>query len=153
MCPLSWEPCSTELYWQEIAASSIQGFAMAFAFRGRPGATTPRVPVIPPGARPATVPVTVHWGQQQKHLPDSPNYMPGRSPLTADPEVLIQQAGTGSPVNSVPRGEPGFRERIDFGYIVGTYMPKDGGEPTPTSVGIVHYRADGSVHIVPGRPQ
>ncbi|MDZ4044787.1 MAG: RHS repeat-associated core domain-containing protein, partial [Rhodoglobus sp.] len=45
MCPLSWEPCSTELYWQEIAVSSIQGFAMAFAFRGRPGATTPRVPV------------------------------------------------------------------------------------------------------------
>ena len=27
------------------------------------------------------------------------------------------------------------------------------GTASPTSIGILHYRADGSVHIIPGRPQ
>ncbi|MBU2075620.1 MAG: hypothetical protein KKE65_05365 [Actinobacteria bacterium] len=95
---------------------------------------------------------TVNWGQQSKHFPGHPNFIPGRSTLTANPEALIQRAGTGSPVGSVPRGQAGFRERIDFGDNIGTYVSRDG-TSSPTSIGILHYRADGSVHIIPGRPQ
>jgi hypothetical protein len=72
--------------------------------------------------------------------------------MLANPEALIQRAGTGTPVNKVPRGEAGFKERIDFGDDIGTYVTPDG-VSSPTSIGILHYRADGSVHIVPGRPQ
>lgn len=95
---------------------------------------------------------TVNWGQQSKHFPGHPNFIPGRSTLTANPEALIQRAGTGTPVGSVPRGQPGFKERIDFGDGIGTYVSRDG-TASPTSIGILHYRADGSVHIIPGRPQ
>lgn len=95
---------------------------------------------------------TVNWGQQAKHFPGHPNYIPGRSSMTANPEALIQRAGTGTPVNKVPRGEAGFKERIDFGDDIGRYVTQEG-VSSPTSIGILHYRADGSVHIVPGRPQ
>ncbi len=95
---------------------------------------------------------TVNWGQQAKHFPGHPNFIPGRSTMTANPEALIQRAGTGTPVNKVPRGEAGFKERIDFVDDIGTYVTQDG-VSSPTSIGILHYRADGSVHIVPGRPQ
>jgi RHS repeat-associated protein len=95
----------------------------------------------------------VHWGQQAKHLPGHPEYIPGRSQLTSNPEALAQRAGTGTPVGNVLRGQPGFRERIDFGETIGTWISRDGTSSTPTSVGVLHYRADGSVHIIPGRPQ
>lgn len=95
---------------------------------------------------------TVHWSQQSKHFPGHPNYIPGRSQLTANPEALIQRAGTGTPVGSVPRGQPGFKERIDFDAPIGTWISRDGATSSPTSIGILHYRADGSVHIIPGRP-
>ena len=62
-----------------------------------------------------------------------------------------RSATTLQPASSeVPRG-PGFKERIDFGYRIGTWVG-EGGTSSPTPVGILHYRADGSVHIVPGRP-
>lgn len=95
---------------------------------------------------------TVNWGHQAKHFPGHPNYIRGRSTMTANPDALIQRPGTGTPVNKVPRGEAGFKERIDFGGDIGTYVTQDG-VSSPTSIGILHYRADGSVHIVPGRPQ
>jgi hypothetical protein len=94
---------------------------------------------------------TVNWGQQSKHFPGLSNFIPGRSTLTANPEALIQRAGTGTPVGSVPRGQAGFKERIDFGDSIGSYVSRDGAS-SPTSIGILHYRADGSVHIIPGRP-
>lgn len=46
----------------------------------------------------------------------------------------------------------GLKERIDFGDDIGTYVTLDGAS-TPKSIGVLHYRADGSVHIAPGRPQ
>lgn len=93
----------------------------------------------------------VNWGQQVKHFPGHPSFIPGRSQLTSNPEALVQRAGTGTPVGSVPRGQPGFKERIDFGERIGTYVPREG-SPASTSNGILHYRGDGSVHIVPARP-
>jgi hypothetical protein len=75
-----------------------------------------------------------------------------RRGLTADPEMLVRRAGSGIPVGSTPRGQAGFKERIDFGKPIGTWVGKDGKE-MQTSVGMLHYRADGTVHIVPARPR
>lgn len=85
-------------------------------------------------------------------LPGHPSFSSGRSTLTANPEALIQRAGMGTPVGSVPRGQAGFKERIDFGGIIGTFISRDGAS-SPTSIAVLHYRADGSVPIIPGRPQ
>jgi hypothetical protein len=95
--------------------------------------------------------IKVNWGQQEKHFPGHPNYQPGRSTLTADPELLAERAGTGEAVNKIPPGQAGYKERVDFGYLIGSYASEDGAA-APTTVGLFHYRADGSVHIVPGRP-
>lgn len=104
-------------------------------------------------AETASIKPTINAGQQSKHLPDSPNYTPNRSAITADPEVLVQRAGTGTQVGSTARGEPGFKERVGFGTDIGVYVNPLDGTRTPTSIGIFHYRMDGTVHIVPGRPQ
>ena len=95
----------------------------------------------------------IHEGQQGKHLPGHPNFDPaaGRSILTVDPEDLLDDVGGGSPVNSVPRGEPGFKERIDFGRVIGEYVDQEG-KSAPTTVGIVHHQKAGLIHIVPARP-
>jgi hypothetical protein len=95
--------------------------------------------------------LSINAGQQAKHIPGSKGYIPGRSQLTADPELLLKSAGSGTPVGSVQRGQAGFKERVDFGHQIGVYISQDG-SAAPTSVGIMHYRADGSVHVVPGRP-
>jgi Flp pilus assembly pilin Flp len=97
----------------------------------------------------AAKPPKLHMGQQGKHIVGHPNYIPGRSILSADPARLAQRAGTGTPVNNVPRGEPGFKERINFGETIG-YFVKDG-VATPTTNGIIHYSKTG-IHIVPSAP-
>lgn len=94
---------------------------------------------------------TINWGQQAKHIPGHQGYLAGRSQLTANPELLAQRAGTGQQVGSVARGESGFRARIDYGENIGTYIDMNG-NAYPTSVAILHYKSDGSIHIVPGRP-
>ena len=70
--------------------------------------------------------------------------------LTADPEVLAKQAGTGSPVNQIAMGEAGFKERIDFGEVIGDHVVD--GVATPTTKGIVTYAKDGSIDIIPAPP-
>lgn len=95
---------------------------------------------------------SVHWDRQGKHIPGHRNFIPTKSVLTADPNVLIGRAGTGVPVGAAGRGEPGFRERIDFGTEIGVWRGTDGSSAR-TSIGILHYTKDGQVHIVPGRPQ
>jgi hypothetical protein len=64
---------------------------------------------------------------------------------------LVRRAGYGTPVGSKLRGEAGFKERIDFGKTIGIWVGKDGTQ-MQTTVGILHYKADGSVHIVPAKP-
>ncbi|MBI3184179.1 MAG: hypothetical protein HYZ28_18760 [Myxococcales bacterium] len=93
----------------------------------------------------------LHMGQQGKHILGHRNFIAGRSILTADPVRLAQRAGTGTPVGKVPRGQPGFRERIDFGEPIGTYVDPVTGAQAPTGVGIIHYGKEG-IHIVPARP-
>jgi RHS repeat-associated protein len=94
---------------------------------------------------------TVHMGKQGKHIKGHNNFIPGRSELTADPNTLASKAGTGTPVDpSVPRGTPGFKERVDFGQVIGDYVDSSGNR-APTTKGIIVYGSDG-IHIIPARP-
>ena len=93
----------------------------------------------------------IEEGKQTRHIPGDPNFQPGRSILTGDADELIQRAGSGEQVGAVPVGEPGSKERIDFGHEIGINVDRDGNE-TPTTVGIIHYSKTGA-HIVPGRPR
>jgi RHS repeat-associated protein len=95
----------------------------------------------------------IHWGKQGKHIPGHNDYRPGRSTLThPDPQGLVDQfAGKGQQVGKIPRGQPGFKERVDFGVTIGEYISASA-PPMPTTKGIIHYAADGTVHIVPAAP-
>jgi RHS repeat-associated protein len=97
------------------------------------------------------VPPEINWGQQEKHFEGHNSYGEGRSTLTANPEELAGKAGTGQPVNNVPRGQPGFKERVDFGKVIGNFVDQKTGASTPTTKGIIHYSNNG-IHIVPARP-
>jgi hypothetical protein len=92
-------------------------------------------------------PVILHWGQQGKHIPGHNNYDPNRNPVThSNPEALLKSfSGQGQAANSFPRGQPGFRERVDFGQVIGKYNGVD------TTKGIIHYSKKGA-HIVPSAP-
>lgn len=107
----------------------------------------------------ASMPVLVHndscplvdWNKQEKHFPEHPNFLPGRSTTTADPRILVQRAGTGTQVGNTPIGLPGSKERVDYGEIIGHYADRGTGDLTPTTIGLIHYSKNG-VRIVPGRP-
>ncbi|MGH8910095.1 MAG: polymorphic toxin type 50 domain-containing protein, partial [Egibacteraceae bacterium] len=96
--------------------------------------------------------IAVHPGQQGKHIPGQNNYIPGRSELTypKPQELLDRGAFAGTPVRGTP-GQPGYRERVDFGQIIGYSVDPVTGARTPTSIGIIHYSSTGA-HIVPARP-
>jgi RHS repeat-associated protein len=96
----------------------------------------------------------IHPGKQGKHIPGHNNFLQGRSKLTHNnPQDLVDRfAGKGQQAGKIPPGMPGFKERIDFGEIIGIYVDKTTGESMPTTVGILHYSKDG-VHIVPARPK
>jgi hypothetical protein len=72
---------------------------------------------------------------------------PGRSPLThSDPQGLLDAfSGKGEPVGKVPRGQPGFKERVNFGQKIGEINGQS------TTKGIIHYSKTGA-HIVPANP-
>ncbi|OKH50474.1 hypothetical protein NIES2101_19265 [Calothrix sp. HK-06] len=100
------------------------------------------------------LPLKIDEGKQGKHVPEHNNFTDGRSELThPNPQQLIDDfAGKGQPVNStVKQGQPGFRERVDFGEIIGNYVDPETGVKTPTTKGIIHYSKSG-VHIVPAKP-
>ena len=63
----------------------------------------------------------------------------------------MARAGTGQPVGSVPRGQPGFKERIDFGETIGTYIDPSTGVEQSSSKGMLIYSKKG-IHIYPVRP-
>jgi hypothetical protein len=88
--------------------------------------------------------------KQGKHIPTHNNYIPGRSPFThPDPQGLLNRfAGTGQAVAGVA-GQPGFRERVNFGQVIGQIEVN--GVLTNTTKGIIHYSKAGA-HIVPAHP-
>lgn len=92
-------------------------------------------------------------GRQGKHIPGHKNFILGRSEWThPDPQDLVNTfAGKGTQAGKVAKGMPGYKERIDFGEVIGNYVDPVTGLSVPTTKGIIHYGADG-VHIVPARP-
>jgi filamentous hemagglutinin len=62
------------------------------------------------------------------------------------------RAGRGSPVNDTPTGEPGSKERVNFGEIIGDYHDPVTGYATSTNKGIIVYDRHGNAHIIPARP-
>ena len=98
-------------------------------------------------------PETVHQGQQDKHVPNTNNHIPGRSVLTGDAQKLLDTySGKGQPVGKPLRGQPGFREQFDTGnQIIGTFNDSRTGTSVSTTRGTIHYSKDGA-HIVPARP-
>ena len=68
--------------------------------------------------------VKIHWDRQNKHVPGTHNYQPGKGKVTLSPEeletLLKENAGKGQRVIG-SFGEAGYKERIDFGKIIGEY--------------------------------
>ena len=91
--------------------------------------------------------VLLEVGRQAKHIPGHNNFIPDRSPFThPDPQGLLDKfAGKGEQAGKIPRGQPGFKERVDFGEVIGTMKGK------PTTKGLIHYSKKGA-HIVPANP-
>jgi filamentous hemagglutinin len=101
-----------------------------------------------------TAPPKIDLDKQGKHIGGNRNFIAGRSILShPDPQVLLDQwAGTGSPVNNVPVGQGGSKERVDFGEIIGEYVDPLTGKGVSTSKGIIVYDRRGNAHIIPARP-
>jgi uncharacterized protein RhaS with RHS repeats len=58
--------------------------------------------------------------------------------------------GTGQAVAGVA-GQPGFRERVNFGQVIGQLVDQASGAAVNTTNGMIHYSARGA-HIVPSAP-
>jgi hypothetical protein len=89
-----------------------------------------------------------------KHVSGHNNYQPGKSELTdPNPQALFDEgAGMGQQLGTRPVGQPGSKERVDFGKIIGDYVDPVTRERVPTSVGVIHYGSRGA-HIAPARPR
>ncbi|HYW13388.1 MAG TPA: polymorphic toxin type 50 domain-containing protein [Longimicrobium sp.] len=94
--------------------------------------------------------VMLEAAKQGKHIPGHNNFIAGRSLFThADPQGLLDRfAGTGQVVAGVA-GQPGFRERVNFGQVIGQINVSGG--LTNTTKGIIHYSKSGA-HILPANP-
>jgi len=90
---------------------------------------------------------------QSKHVVGSRNYQLGKGRWEhLDPQGLLNKhAGKGQKVCG-KKGQPGYRERVDFGEFIGYYENDKITKPLPTTVGIIHYNKRGA-HIVPARPK
>ncbi len=91
--------------------------------------------------------------QQTKHIPGSWNYIAGKGKWThPDSQALLDKyAGKGQKITGEP-GMPGYRERVDFGEIIGYYIEEGSNIELPTTKGIIHYSKKGA-HIVPADPR
>ncbi|HEM7510188.1 TPA: hypothetical protein U2J54_003224 [Providencia rettgeri] len=101
--------------------------------------------------------LTINKGQQNKHIVGtnehkiSLNTNQNKSIITVPPETLLPNLGKGEQVGKIPVDQPGSKERINYGKIIGNYTDPETGKSQPTTNGIVHYGKNG-VHIVPSRP-
>lgn len=100
--------------------------------------------------------VKIHWDRQNKHMPGLHNFQVGKSEITISTEklqnLLEHHLGTGQNVGKIDFGMPGFRERVDFCEIIGTYCEENSLKKIPTSKGVIHYDRKGGIHVVPSQP-
>ena len=97
--------------------------------------------------------VRLEIDQQTKHIPGSWNYKEGKSILThSNPQKLLKEhAGKGQKIKGMP-GEFDYRERVNFGEVIGYHIDEKTKEKTLTTVGTIRYSKRGA-HIVPARPE
>jgi len=97
----------------------------------------------------------LHRGKQEKHIPGANNYLPDRDKLLVSMEKIEELAknklGDGIPQH-YSFGEANYREVVNFGEIIGEHITKDG-EKILTSVGEIHYNAEGAYHVSPVHPK
>lgn len=71
------------------------------------------------------------------------------------PEELIKKKiGEGKPTQhnlDIELGNPGYKERVDFGEIIGEFVDRDTKKRYPTTNAVIHHSKTG-VHAVPCRP-
>ena len=102
--------------------------------------------------------VKIHWDKQNKHIPGKHNFEVGRGTISIESHELenLVKAHVGKGQKVIGNfGQSGYKERVDFGKIIGEYAQKIEGKPTkysPTSKGIITHAKDGSVHIYPTNP-
>ncbi len=91
--------------------------------------------------------------KQSKHIVGSWNHEVEKSIWNhPEPETLLKKhAGKGQKVQGV-FGEPGYRERVDFGETIGYFVNNKTNEKVPTTMGTIHYSKKGA-HIVPAQPK
>ncbi len=94
----------------------------------------------------------IHWGQQDKHIPGTNNYISNKSIFEHQDAsgLLKKNAGTGTPKRG-EMGKPGYQELIDFKERIGFWVSEDGLQ-LPTTKGAIHYSNKGA-HIVPMNPE
>jgi hypothetical protein len=100
----------------------------------------------------------IQWDRQNKHIKSKHNFEANRGIITLETieiEALLKQyAGTGQKIIG-EFGVQGYKERIDFGRIIGEYALKTEGKPVQyysTTRGIITYAKDGKAHIYPSHP-
>lgn len=99
--------------------------------------------------------IKIEINKQTKHIEGSWNFEPEKKrSLWTHPkpqDLLEKHAGRGQKIIGVS-GQAGYRERVDFGEIIGIYIDEKTGLKTPTTRGIIHYSEKGA-HIVPSTPK
>lgn len=102
--------------------------------------------------------IKIHWESLDKHIVGARNFQQGRSIITISKEklekLLFDHAGTGQVVGKKLPGMAGYKERIDFGELIGECVFKENNIEMrlKTTKGIIHYDTEGYMHLVPSRP-
>ncbi|MFQ5753886.1 MAG: polymorphic toxin type 50 domain-containing protein [bacterium] len=70
-------------------------------------------------------------------------------------KILAEKTGKGQKIKSSIPYSPGYKERVNFGELIGEYVKlNEKGEiirVAPTTKGIIHYSKKG-IHVVPSDP-
>lgn len=102
--------------------------------------------------------VKINKEKQNKHIQGKHNFKSDGGIITIpenELELLLKNyAGKGQKVVG-ELGSAGYKERVDFGYIIGQYALKVEGQQIqylPTTKGIITYAKDGTAHLYPSNP-
>ncbi len=99
--------------------------------------------------------VKIEMDKQGKHIRGHKNYDVTRKKSVfthqMPEELLKMHAGKGQKIVG-SYGEAGYKERIDFGEIIGMYVEETTGMEFPTTLGMIVYSKKGA-HIIPLRPK
>jgi tetratricopeptide (TPR) repeat protein len=103
--------------------------------------------------------IRLNLAKHNKHVLGHHHFIPDRGIITVEAqefESLVKQyAGKGQKIKGV-FGEADYRERVDFGRLIGKFAVKVEGQQTqylPTTKGIISYASDGTFHVWPSDPR